>query len=125
MLLYSLQSHALSLRRAVQGRRKPFDELLKEHRAAKEAFLKAKAEEKDAAAAAKAATTPGLAMTSSTKQSSTSLSQVRESSKETSSTASAAAKTAVCNAIPVSKPSKVQLKVASPPPRYLITIFFK
>jgi len=29
----SLQTHALSLRRAVPGRRKPFDELLAEHKA--------------------------------------------------------------------------------------------
>ena len=30
---YSFQTHALSLRRAVPGRRKPFDELLAEHKA--------------------------------------------------------------------------------------------
>ena len=30
---YFLQTHALSLRRAVTGRRKPFDELLAEHKA--------------------------------------------------------------------------------------------
>ena len=38
------QSHALSLRRAVPGRRLPFDELLQEHREAKDAYLLAKAE---------------------------------------------------------------------------------
>ncbi|KAK7503353.1 hypothetical protein BaRGS_00005274 [Batillaria attramentaria] len=38
------KTHALGLRRAVQGRKKPFDELLREHKAAKEALLKAKAE---------------------------------------------------------------------------------
>ncbi|KAK6176383.1 hypothetical protein SNE40_014681 [Patella caerulea] len=37
------KTHALSLRRAVKGRCKPFDDLLKEHRIAKEALLKAKA----------------------------------------------------------------------------------
>ncbi|ESO91415.1 hypothetical protein LOTGIDRAFT_153854, partial [Lottia gigantea] len=37
------KTHALSLRRAVKGRIKPFDDLLKEHRIAKEALLKAKA----------------------------------------------------------------------------------
>ena len=52
------QSHALSLRRAVQGRRLPFDELLKEHREAKEAYMKARVESKEAAAALKAASTP-------------------------------------------------------------------
>lgn len=31
--IYSFQTHALSLRRAVPGRRKPFDELLAEHKA--------------------------------------------------------------------------------------------
>ena len=48
----------MSLRRAVQGRRLPFDELLKEHREAKEAYLKARVESKEAAAALKASTTP-------------------------------------------------------------------
>ncbi|KAL3853718.1 hypothetical protein ACJMK2_017237 [Sinanodonta woodiana] len=47
------KSHALSLRRAVPGRRLPFDELLKEHKERKEAFNKAKAEFKMKAAAAK------------------------------------------------------------------------
>lgn len=41
-----MQTHALSLRRKVQGRRKPFDDLLKEHRATKEALQKYKAEQK-------------------------------------------------------------------------------
>ncbi|XP_013414670.1 ataxin-7 [Lingula anatina] len=36
------KTHALSLRRAVQDRSKSFDELLREHRAAKEALLQAK-----------------------------------------------------------------------------------
>jgi ataxin-7 len=43
------QTHALGLRRAVPGRKKSFDDLLKEHKAAKEAMLKAKAEEQAAA----------------------------------------------------------------------------
>ncbi|KAK3593017.1 hypothetical protein CHS0354_005379 [Potamilus streckersoni] len=47
------KSHALSLRRAVPGRRLPFDELLKEHKERKEAFNKAKAEFKMKVAAAK------------------------------------------------------------------------
>lgn len=38
----------MSLRRKVPGRRKPFDDLLKEHRAAKEEMLKQKAEMKAA-----------------------------------------------------------------------------
>ena len=38
-----IQTHALSLRRAVLGRSKSFDELLTDHRAAKEEFLRAKA----------------------------------------------------------------------------------
>ncbi len=38
----AFQGHALSLRRAVTGRSKPFDELLREHRDAKEASLAAK-----------------------------------------------------------------------------------
>lgn len=52
---FSLQSHALSLRRAVGGRRLPFDELLQEHRDAKEAYMKAKIESREATAALKAA----------------------------------------------------------------------
>ncbi|KAL4225874.1 Ataxin-7-like protein 1 [Mactra antiquata] len=48
------KSHALSLRRAVHGRRLPFDDLLKEHREAKEAYQKAKVESKEATAALKA-----------------------------------------------------------------------
>ncbi|XP_005092007.2 ataxin-7-like protein 1 [Aplysia californica] len=36
------KTHALSLRRAVPGRSKAFDELLKEHKAAKDALIKAK-----------------------------------------------------------------------------------
>ena len=40
----SLQTHALSLRRAVAERSKSFDNLLLEHRAAKEALQKAKAD---------------------------------------------------------------------------------
>ena len=43
-----MQTHALGLRRAVQGRKKSFDDLLKEHKAAKEALLRAKAEEQAA-----------------------------------------------------------------------------
>lgn len=54
-LFLSFQTHALSLRRAVEGRRKKFDDLLKEHRAAKEAQLKAKSEGKAAASACNAA----------------------------------------------------------------------
>ncbi|XP_052252215.1 LOW QUALITY PROTEIN: uncharacterized protein LOC127858921 [Dreissena polymorpha] len=50
------KSHALSLRRAVTGRRLPFDELLQEHRDAKEAYIKAKNEIKEATAAHKAQT---------------------------------------------------------------------
>ncbi|XP_046372165.1 ataxin-7-like protein 1 isoform X1 [Haliotis rufescens] len=46
------KTHALSLRRAVKGRSKTFDELLKEHRAAKELLLKQKAEMAAKAAAA-------------------------------------------------------------------------
>jgi hypothetical protein len=49
------QSHALSLRRAVNGRRLSFDDLLKEHREAKEAYQKAKVESKEATAKLKAA----------------------------------------------------------------------
>jgi ataxin-7 len=41
--MFLFQTHALSLRRAVVGRSKSFDDLLKEHRAAKEALLKRKA----------------------------------------------------------------------------------
>ena len=48
----NFQTHALSLRRKVTGRRKPFDDLLKEHRAVKEAILKQKAEQKAAHIAA-------------------------------------------------------------------------
>ncbi|XP_069142238.1 ataxin-7-like protein 1 [Argopecten irradians] len=55
------KTHALSLRRKVPGRRKPFDELLKEHRAAKEAFLKQRAEQKAAQLAASLATSGGNA----------------------------------------------------------------
>ena len=40
--LIFFQSHALSLRRAVGGRRLPFDDLLQEHREAKDAYLLAK-----------------------------------------------------------------------------------
>ncbi|XP_048741891.2 ataxin-7-like protein 1 isoform X2 [Ostrea edulis] len=46
------KTHALSLRRKVPGRRKPFDDLLKEHREAKEILLKQKAEQKAALQAA-------------------------------------------------------------------------
>ncbi|KAK3102677.1 hypothetical protein FSP39_013080 [Pinctada imbricata] len=46
------KTHALSLRRKVQGRKKSFDDLLKEHRAAKEVLLKQKAEQKAAQIAA-------------------------------------------------------------------------
>ncbi|XP_062579332.1 ataxin-7-like protein 2 [Saccostrea cucullata] len=46
------KTHALSLRRKVPGRRKPFDDLLKEHREAKELLLKQKAEQKAALQAA-------------------------------------------------------------------------
>ncbi|XP_060084370.1 ataxin-7-like protein 1 [Ylistrum balloti] len=53
------KTHALSLRRKVPGRRKPFDELLKEHRAAKEAFLKQRAEQKAAQLAASMVTCGG------------------------------------------------------------------
>ena len=64
MLCFGLfQSHALSLRRAVPGRIKPFDDLLKEHRAAKEALLKEKAE---AAAAAAAMGKPAVSSAAST-----------------------------------------------------------
>ena len=49
------QTHALSLRRAVKGRCKTFDDLLKEHREAKEALLRAKQESQAAAVATKAA----------------------------------------------------------------------
>lgn len=52
---FSFQSHALSLRRAVNGRRLSFDDLLKEHREAKEAYQKAKVESKEATAKLKAA----------------------------------------------------------------------
>ncbi|CAG5123007.1 unnamed protein product [Candidula unifasciata] len=44
------KTHALSLRRAVSGRSKPFDGLLKEHKAVKDAILKAKAEAQRASA---------------------------------------------------------------------------
>ncbi|XP_071123525.1 serine-rich adhesin for platelets-like [Mytilus edulis] len=44
------KTHAISKRRQVAGRRKPFDDLLKEHRAAKELLLKQKEEMKQAAA---------------------------------------------------------------------------
>lgn len=47
---FCLQTHAISKRRQVAGRRKPFDDLLKEHRAAKELLLKQKEEMKQAAA---------------------------------------------------------------------------
>lgn len=40
--LYVLQSHPMSLRRAVTGRSKPFDQLLADHRQAKEALIQAK-----------------------------------------------------------------------------------
>lgn len=53
--MFISQSHALSLRRAVIGRRLPFDELLQEHRDAKEAYMKAKLESREATAALKAA----------------------------------------------------------------------
>ncbi|OWF55726.1 ataxin-7-like protein 1 [Mizuhopecten yessoensis] len=53
------KTHALSLRRKVPGRRQPFDELLKEHRAAKEAFLKQRAEQKAAQLAASMVTCGG------------------------------------------------------------------
>lgn len=49
------KSHALSMRRAVIGRRLPFDDLLTEHKEAKEAYIKAKIESKAAKAALKAA----------------------------------------------------------------------
>ncbi|XP_025106270.1 ataxin-7-like protein 1 isoform X1 [Pomacea canaliculata] len=50
------KTHALGLRRAVPGRMKSFDELLREHKAAKDALIKAKAEEQTAAAARSAIT---------------------------------------------------------------------
>lgn len=43
-VVFVFQTHALSLRRSVSGRSKSFDQLLLEHRAAKEAALKAKQE---------------------------------------------------------------------------------
>ncbi|XP_076447842.1 uncharacterized protein LOC143284758 isoform X2 [Babylonia areolata] len=51
------KTHALGLRRAVPGRKKSFDDLLKDHKAAKEALLKAKAEEQAAATGGVAAST--------------------------------------------------------------------
>ncbi|CAG5119278.1 unnamed protein product [Candidula unifasciata] len=50
------KTHTLTLRRAVSGRRKSFDDLLKEHKAAKDVLLRAKAESQNAAAASSAAT---------------------------------------------------------------------
>ena len=47
----SFQTHALSLRRAVPDRSKPFDDLLKEHKAAKDALIEAKRANQAAAAA--------------------------------------------------------------------------
>ena len=38
ILCFVVQTHALSLRRAVKGRRKPFDELLAEHKARSQAL---------------------------------------------------------------------------------------
>ncbi|XP_052824375.1 ataxin-7-like protein 1 [Octopus bimaculoides] len=49
------KTHALSLRRAVVGRRKPFDELLKDHRAAKEAIQREKVHAQYVAAAQRVA----------------------------------------------------------------------
>lgn len=49
------KTHALSLRRAVAGRRKAFDELLKDHRAAKEAIQKEKVHAQNMAAAQRVA----------------------------------------------------------------------
>ncbi|KAL8609902.1 hypothetical protein ACOMHN_016377 [Nucella lapillus] len=43
------KTHPLGLRRAVPGRKKSFDDLLKDHKAEKEAMLRAKAEEQAAA----------------------------------------------------------------------------
>ena len=62
MQKFIFQTHALSLRRAVKGRRKPFDELLKEHRAAKEAMLLAKAELAAASKAIKSGGAPATSM---------------------------------------------------------------
>uniref|UniRef100_A0A2C9KNY9 SCA7 domain-containing protein n=1 Tax=Biomphalaria glabrata TaxID=6526 RepID=A0A2C9KNY9_BIOGL len=59
------KTHALSLRRAVPGRSKSFDDLLKEHKAAKDALLKAKAESQNAAAAANAASSANRVLVNS------------------------------------------------------------
>lgn len=64
-----LQTHALSLRRAVPGRSKSFDDLLKEHKAAKDALLKAKAESQNSAANA-TRVSPGAANTTLKQQAS-------------------------------------------------------
>lgn len=57
------KTHALSLRRAVAGRRKPFDELLKDHRAAKEAIQKEKVHAQNMAAAQRVAAQTAAATT--------------------------------------------------------------
>lgn len=62
----AVQTHALGLRRAVPGRKKSFDDLLKEHKAAKEAMLKAKAEEQAVAAGGLGLATNSLASTTPT-----------------------------------------------------------
>ena len=62
----AVQTHALGLRRAVPGRKKSFDDLLKEHKAAKEAMLKAKAEEQSVTAGGLCLTTNSMASTTPT-----------------------------------------------------------
>ena len=61
-----LQSHSLTMRRAVQGRSKSFNDLLGEHKAAKEAQLLLKAKTMEAAAAVTSPLGVGSPLTSLT-----------------------------------------------------------
>lgn len=73
MIIFSLplQTHTLTLRRAVSGRSKSFDDLLKEHKAAKDALIRAKAESQNATATASAAASANCIQLSSAAVSST------------------------------------------------------
>ncbi|BFZ08132.1 hypothetical protein BsWGS_11171 [Bradybaena similaris] len=65
------KTHTLTLRRAVSGRSKSFDDLLKEHKAAKDALIRAKAESQNATATASAAASANCIQLSSAAVSST------------------------------------------------------
>ena len=98
---YPFQTHALSVRRAVEGRRKPFDELLAEHRAAKEALLKAKAEASGKTYIPPGSKSPG----SSHASSAATVAQLTAASKDHKSSSSSSGSTSLSQHSKLPKPA--------------------